>query len=153
MSKLIRLAFTIWFIFSLLLLVSCSNVETINEKVSSQLLAQIKLRKEQIADPIPDRIEIMKNMGMRTDNLKIQRVFIHLNKKLSQSQIEEIVAMEIILYLDSWIPPVGGHSTGFILADMPIDKLQALSEKDYVVRLDTAERLLEPQHGSQPQGR
>jgi len=59
--------------------------------------------------------------------------------------------MNIVLYLDSWIPPVGAHSTGFILADMPIDKLEALAKKDYVVTVDTAERQLEPQAGSQPQ--
>ncbi|GAG08549.1 unnamed protein product, partial [marine sediment metagenome] len=34
----------------------------------------------------------------------------------------------------------------FIVADMPIDKLQELAEKDYVVKLDTAERVLEPQN-------
>ena len=59
--------------------------------------------------------------------------------------------MGITPYPDSWIPPVGAHPTGFIMADMPINKLEALAEKDYVVRLDTAERVLEPQDGNQPQ--
>ena len=93
----------------------------------------------------------MKNMGMRIDNLEIQRIFIHLNEELSQSQIEELKAMGVTLYLDSWIPPVGAHPTGFILADMPIDKLEELARKDYVVRLDTAEQMLQPQGSSQPQ--
>ena len=151
MSKFIRLIITFSFVLSILLPVSCSNAETIDEKVSSQLLAQVNLRKEQMADPASDRLGIMKSMGMRVDNLEIQRIFIHLSQELNPSQIEELESMGITLYLDSWIPPVGKHPTGFILADMPVDKLEALAEKNYVVRLDTAERQLEPQAGSQPQ--
>jgi len=90
-------------------------------------------------------------MGLRVDNLEIQGIFIHLGQELNPAQIEELEAVGIALYLDSWIPPIGEHSTGFILADMPVDKLEALAEKNYVVRLDTAERLLEPHSGSQPQ--
>ncbi len=151
MSRLFILITSVSLILPMLLPVSCANTDTINEKVSSLLLTQINLRKEQIAEPTPERLEMMKTMGMRVDNLEIQRIFIHLNKEPSQSQIVELEAMGITLYLDSWIPPVGAHPTGFILADMPIDKLEALAAKDYVVRLDTAERQLEPQNGSQPQ--
>ena len=133
------------------LLASCSNSEMVNDKVSSLLLAQVNLREEQIADPTSDRLEIMKNIGMRVNNLEIQRIFIHLSQELNASQIEELESMGITLYLDSWIPPVGAHPTGFIIADMPIDKLNELADKDYVVRLDTAERQLEPQSDSQPQ--
>ncbi len=151
MSKFITLIITIALVFSLLLPVSCSSADTINEKVSSLLLAQVNLRKEQIANPTADRLEIMKNMGMRVDNLEIQRIFIHLSQELNTTQIKELESMSIILYLESWIPPVGTHPTGFILADMPVDKLEALAKKDYVVRLDTAEQVLEPHGGSQPQ--
>jgi len=122
-----------------------------DEKVSSQLLTQVNLRKEQIADPTSDRLKLMKNMGMRVDNLEIQRIFIHLSQELNTSQIEELESMGIVLYLDSWIPPVGAHPTGFILADMPIDRLEELAGKDYIVRLETAEQMLEPTNGSQPQ--
>ena len=151
MSKFVGLIIAISFVFSALLPISCSNTETIKEKVSSQLLAQVELRKEQIAEPTADRLQLMNNMGMKVDNLEIQRVFIHLAQELNVSQIEELESMSIVVYGDSWIPPVGAHPTGFILADMPIDKLKALTQKDYVVRLDTAERQLEPQAGSQPQ--
>ena len=151
MSKFITLIITIALVFSLLLPTSCSSADTINEKVSSLLLTQVNLRKEQIANPTSDRLEIMKNMGMRVDNLEIQMIFIHLSQELNTSQVEELEAMGLTLYLDSWIPPVGTHPTGFLIADMPVDKLEALAEKDYVVRLDTAEQMLEPHGGSQPQ--
>ncbi len=153
MSKLPVLIIATSLIFLTLPPTSCtgSDNETMNKKVSSQLLTQVNRRKEQLANPTPDRLEIMKNMGMNVDNLEIQRIFIHLTRELSPSQIKEIAAMGITLYLDSWIPPVGDHPTGFILADMPVDKLETLAEKDYVVKLETAERQLQPQNTAQPQ--
>jgi len=136
---------------SVLLITSCSNTEAVNEKVSAQLLMQINLRKAQIADPNQDRLEVMQNMGMKVDNLEMQQIFIHLSQKLSEAQVTELEAMGITLYLDSWIPPVGAHPTGFIIADMPVDKLDALTAKDYVVRLETGEQIDKPHGGDQAQ--
>jgi len=132
---------------------SCATPEEdmVNEKVSSQLLTQINLKGEQLADPTPERLEIMKTMGMNTDNLKIQRIFIHSLQALSPSQIEEIEALGITIYPDSWIPPVGSHPTGFVLADMPLDSLNKLTQFEYVARLETAERQFQPQNGATPQ--
>ena len=150
MSKFPVLIIGISLILSILLSVSCtrSDSDTINEKVGSQLLTQVNLRLEQIDNPTTERLEIMKNMGMRVDNLEIQRIFIHLSQKLNTSQIEELEAMGIILYTDSWIPPVGAHPTGFILADMPVEVLGELADKEYIVNLDTAEVELQPQSGN-----
>lgn len=153
-SKRVILLFTIGLVFSMLSAVSCSETETdnhVSEKASSQLLAQVTLRREQIAEPSSDRLELMKNMGMMVDKLEIQRIFIHLTQALNNSQIAELESMGITVYLDSWIPPVGAHPTGFLIADMPVDKLEELAEKDYVIELDTAERTLQPQNGFKPQ--
>jgi hypothetical protein len=114
-------------------------------KASTLLLLQIDLREKQLAAPTAERLKQMQAMGMRTENLGVQRVFIHLAQEPTAGQIDELEAMGIILYPDSWIPATGGHPTGFMVADMPIDKLDELEGKDYVVRLDTAEQLLEPQ--------
>jgi hypothetical protein len=114
-------------------------------KASALLRLQIDLREQQLAAPTPERLEQMKAMGMRTENLGMQRIFIHLAQEPTAQQIDELEAMGIIPYPDSWIPPVSGHPTGFIVADMPVDKLAELASKDYVVQLDTAEQVTEPQ--------
>ncbi len=93
----------------------------------------------------------MQNMGMNTDTLESQKIFIHLEKPLESSQIEELNGIGLTLYHGTWIPPVGAHPTGFLTVDMPVDSLGALAAKDYVVKIDTAERVLEPQNGFQPQ--
>jgi len=123
------------------------EIEIKTGKASALLLLQIDLKEKQLAAPTPERLEQMKAMGMRTENLGMQRIFIHLAQEPTAQQIDELKAMGITPYSDSWIPAVGGHPTGFIVADMPVDKLDELAGKDYVVRLDTAEQVSEPQAG------
>lgn len=150
LNNFLRLIIAISFIILVLLLISCTNTETINEKVSGELLTQINLKSEQIANPSSERLEIMKNMGMIVDNLENQRIFIHLERELNDAQVKELKNLGLTLYLDSWIPPVGAHVTGYIIADMPIEVLGELAEIEYITRLDTAEQQLQPQAGSLP---
>jgi len=116
-------------------------------KVSALLSLQVdaKLRCQQIP-PTADELSMMQAGGMNTEDLDMQRVFIHLAQEPAAEQLDEMEAMGIIPYPDSWIPPVGEFPTGFIVADMPVDKLGTLTGRDYIVQLDTAEQLLEPQN-------
>ncbi|MBI4283332.1 MAG: S8 family serine peptidase [Chloroflexi bacterium] len=82
--------------------------------------------------------------GIRLEDLNKQRAFIHFNQPPTQAQIAELTADNLTLHSDSWIPPVGNHPTGFLVADMPVDKLGAVAAKPYVARLETAETVLEP---------
>lgn len=139
-------------ILILLLLVSCLDTkETANEKISSALLTQVNLKKEQIEHPSEERLNLIKEMGMNVDNLENQLIFIHLKQKLTKPQVTELQNIGLILHMDSWIPPVGAHLTGYIIADMPVDALDELANREYIIKLDTAERVLEPQVGSGPQ--
>jgi len=79
-------------------------------------------------------------------SLSTQRIFIYLAEPPGQPQIAELEALGLNLHLDSWIPSTDTHPEGFITADMPVDKLDELAGKDYVVRLDSAERLAQPQN-------
>ena len=148
-----RLLFRTVIAFLILLLfilpASCSDTETTaSEKISSLLLTQVNLRLEQIDDPTTERLEMMRNMGMMVDNLDKQRVFIHLERELNDAQVKELQTLGLTLYLDSWIPPVGAHPTGYIIVDMPINVLEELADKEYIVSLDTAEVELQPQTSS-----
>jgi len=117
---------------------------TPNQKASSLLLLQIELRQQQIANPTPERLQQMKNMGMNVDNLDIQRIFIYLAQPITPAQAQELQATGITLYPDSWIPPTDEHREGFLVADMPIDKLDELAARDYILRLDSAEKVAKP---------
>jgi hypothetical protein len=120
------------------------EVEIKAAKATALLLLQIDLRQQQLADPTPERLEQMKAMGMRTENLEVQRIFIHFAREPTAEQLDDLEAMGITPYPDSWIPSAEGNTAGFIVADMPIDRLGELAGKDYVVQLDTVEQVLEP---------
>jgi hypothetical protein len=120
------------------------EVEVEATKATSRLLLQVNLRRQQLSDPKPERLEQMQEMGMNTEDLEIQRVFIYLVKEPTAEQLGELEALGIIPYPDSWIPSAGGPSAGFMAADMPIDRLDELAGKVYIIKLDTAEQALEP---------
>ena len=114
-------------------------------KISPLLQVQVNLRREQLTNPTSERLAQMQAQGMKVSDLNIQRIFIYLNQNLTSTQSDDLQALGIVVYPDSWIPPVGNHPTGFILADMPIDALETLAAKDYVMKLDTAEVQSKPQ--------
>lgn len=128
-----------------MLVLGCPQDGAVQAKASYDLLQQVSLRKQQIARPTAETLARMKELGMRTEPLNVQRVFIYLTGPLTAEQSAELKAINVAVYPESWIPPVGSHQTGFLLADMPVDRLGALAAKDFVVRLDTAEKKLEPQ--------
>jgi clostripain len=116
-------------------------------KVSSLLALQVeaKMRYQQL--PLTAAAtSTMQASVMNSEDLETQRVFIHMAQEPTARQLKELEALGIIPYPESWIPPVGEFPTGFIVAEMPVDKLGALADKDYITRLDTAEQLLEPQN-------
>jgi hypothetical protein len=126
-------------------LAGCSSSPEANAKASSALLAQVYLRQQQVAAPTAARLEEMRAMGMQTENIPTQRVFIYLSQPLTPARLAELQSLGVTAYPESWIPPVGNNPTGFVLADMPVGSLDSLAAKDYVIRLDTAERQLQPQ--------
>jgi hypothetical protein len=132
---------------------SCDGSSTplVTDKMSGALAAQVTLRQAQIENPTPEGLQAMHDLGMNTANLSIQKVFIYLKEMLTPAQTRELEDMRITVYPDSWIPPLSNHPTGFLVADVPVGKFPELSQKDYVIRLDTAERQLQPQNGAGPQ--
>jgi hypothetical protein len=125
--------------------VACAEKEDYMHKVSGVLLQQVDLRKEQMASPSEERLTQMKDMGLIMHDLNVQLVFIYVNGAFSLQEEKELVDMGVKVHADSWIPPVGSHPYGFYIAEMPVEKLEVLAAKDYIIKLDTAERQSLPQ--------
>ncbi len=120
--------------------VACAQKEDYMHKVSGVLLQQVDLRKEQMASPSGERLTQMKDMGLILHDLNVQLVFIYVNGAFSLQEEKELVDLGVKVHADSWIPPVGSHPYGFYIAEMPVEKLEGLVAKDYIIKLDTAER-------------
>ena len=124
----------------------------LEEKAGGLLIMQIDLRRQQMANPSAERLEKMESMGMNTNPIDIQQVFIHFEHKPNTSQVEELGSLGITLSLDSWIPPAGNYPDGYLQARMPVESLENLVAKDYVTRVNTAEEQSFPQGGNLPGG-
>ncbi|MEN8614416.1 hypothetical protein ABFB09_03900 [Dehalogenimonas sp. THU2] len=136
----------------LLALASCFSTgpdQQLTEKASLELISQMNLRLSQLEQPTETRLDEMLAQGMNVDDLRLQRLYIYLTGPLDPSQITDLHELGITLYMNSWIPPVGAHPYGFLIADAPVDALEELAAKAWVVKLDTAEGIIQPQAGPQ----
>jgi subtilisin family serine protease len=118
-------------------------------KISSILKAQVEAKLDiKENGPLADNeISVLRPMleeGQGPSALTGQKVYIYCEEKPDSAKISELEAMGLTVYPDTWIPPVMSHPAGFLQADMPLDKLDEVAVKDYVVRLDTAERVFYP---------
>jgi hypothetical protein len=138
-------AVLIFILVTILGTVSCDAKMDYMSKVSGTLLEQVELRREQIVSSNAERLKQMQDMGLSTGDLNKQLVFIYIKEPLSAMQSEDLSALGVKVHADSWIPAVGSHPLGFFIAEMPVDKLEALAARDYIARLDTAERQSLPQ--------
>ena len=127
-----------------------------SSKISSLLALQVETKLRLSQGELPEAMANIlklsqqgnqpKTSSPHTGNLTTQRLFVHLAEPPTQLQIRQLQTLGITLYPDSWIPPLGNHPTGFLIADMPLDKLNELAARDYVLSLDSAERTAQPQN-------
>jgi subtilisin family serine protease len=120
-------------------------------KISSSLSLHIKMktRSSGISEDTDSRQEDLADInsdGAEIEVSSCEKVFLYFNQFPTDYQIDELNSLGVIVYPDTWIPPVGNHPAGFILADMPLDKLNSLAEKNYLVKMDTAEKESNPQN-------
>lgn len=115
-------------------------------KISGLLQVQTQLRYSYREKPTPERLKTMRDMGMRVAETDKQMVYLHTKRKLSTSKIASLKRVGVIVYEDSWIPPLKNHPTGYVIASMPIDQLHSLARKTFIVKLDTAEQTLLPKN-------
>jgi subtilisin family serine protease len=122
---------------------------TANTKVSSLLSLHVKIKLSQVENspqgtikaPVLEPQVIGENTPVNNE-----QVFLRFSREPSAAQLSELSSSGVTVYPDSWIPPAGNLKTGFVLADMPVDKLDFLASKSYILSLDTAEQSLTPQN-------
>ncbi|MDV2990131.1 MAG: S8 family serine peptidase, partial [Dehalogenimonas sp.] len=85
-------------------------------------------------------LRILEATGMPNPSIHNQKIFLYFNEMPGPGQLAELTSMGVIVNADSWVPPVGVHPNGFLTADAPVDKITELAEKNYVAKMDTAER-------------
>ncbi len=75
----------------------------------------------------------------------MKRVFIYMITRPTSEQQAELESLGVVLYPESWIPPVGDHPSGYFLAEVPGDMLDRVVAEEFILKLEDADRPLEPQ--------
>lgn len=121
---------------------------TLEKKISGRLLLQVQLRNSYLEQPTPERLSAMQKMGMKIFPAEVdkQLVYMHVKRKLSTSRLSSLKKLGVMVYEDSWIPPVENHPIGYVMARMPVSRLYDLAVKTYVVKLETAEQVFLPKN-------
>jgi subtilisin family serine protease len=128
--------------------IRAADLKTQGSKISSFLAFRIDLKKK-IEQSEASRVEMpsadIKSLGEMT-RLGNEKVFIYFAKPPTTKQVNELGALGVEVYPDSWIPPVGDFPNGFVLADIPIENIDSVATRNYIHRIDSAEQLSEPQN-------
>ncbi len=115
-----------------------------SKKISPLLAAQLDIKQSHLADPLNFSLDKFANLGIRSNYPDRQRVYLFFREYPSDPLISELESLDGKIILDSWIPALENHPYGFILAEFPITQINTLARKEYIFRLETAERLLFP---------
>jgi len=131
-------------------ILSGNNYESKDEsksKITGLLYQQIEDKTQYLKNPpIDHEIDITKAIENKKEQLLKQKIFLYFTQKPYNKQIEELEDLGVSIDLASWIPPLNNHPFGFLTADMPIDKLEEIADKEYIKMIDTAEQIYEPQN-------
>jgi subtilisin family serine protease len=112
-------------------------------KVGNLLATRIKIKTELTAQTAAPALSDASKSDLKAsgelNNTNSEKIYIYFSQQPSTAQINELRSLGVTVYPESWIPPVGNHPNGFVLAEMPVDKLDSLAARSYVTALDTAE--------------
>ncbi|MCX8126434.1 MAG: S8 family serine peptidase, partial [Dehalococcoidia bacterium] len=120
-------------------------------KLSSFLDLRLRAKQAMTVQPMTLRRTISAigaDRGILTadDSPNREKIYIYFAQKPTSKQVSELAAIGVTVYPDSWIPPVGNHPHGFVLADAPVDRIADLAARADIVRMDSASQTFYPQN-------
>jgi subtilisin family serine protease len=113
-------------------------------KMGALLSYQLALKQEFLAHPDFSVAQALSaSAGSRWDPRR-QRLFVYLDRTPDLRLLQQIQSAGITPYPETWVPPVGIHPMGVMLADAPTDRVMELASMEEVARLETAELVFWP---------
>ena len=97
-----------------------------------------------LEDPTDRNLKLMTGFGLPADTDPELKVFLHFTEPPSGKLRDELRSRVSKLYDYTWLPPVGAHRTGIMLALVKASMIRGLLKNGLVVRVTAAYRQLEP---------
>lgn len=131
------------FVFVLSLVTGQANAgKDVDEKLSAKLRQQMAEKNDYTAKPSHEKLKTLKSLGLQ--EMESHVVFLHFTKEPSTRQLKALTRSGVKVFDNSWIPPVGKHTTGFMTAKIPIGVIRKVAGKSFIRRIETAEQVLMP---------
>ncbi|MFZ1517933.1 MAG: S8 family serine peptidase [Ignavibacteriaceae bacterium] len=84
------------------------------------------------------------NPGIEDEKLDHILLTIYFDEKPAPSELNRIENIGVELFPESWIPAMQNHPYGFMIAKVPVDNVNTLLSENFVIKIGSAETLLEP---------
>ncbi|MDP8228229.1 MAG: S8/S53 family peptidase [Candidatus Electryoneaceae bacterium] len=111
--------------------------------LDATLTRDLFLIEQMNADPSPNNIKRMKALGLSQSDDPLLRIFLHFPRypALLQAELER---RNVKLFPHTWLPLVGAHKTGYLLAEARASVIRGLADDRLPQRISAAYRQLEP---------
>ena len=113
---------------------SIIELELASKIASSEVFEQLKEKK------------YLKQLNPEVADEKLDYILltIYFSEKPSVDKMLNFENAGAELFPESWIPPLENHPYGFMIAKVPVDKVNALLSENFVIKVGSAETMLEP---------
>lgn len=108
------------------------------------LVRDLHLIERYQADPCTKNLARLKACNLPLESDPVLKVFLHFVNQPDSKRINNLREKAVRLYEDSWIPQVGAHHTGFLLAYVKASQIKVLLKEVLVRRVTAAYRQLQP---------
>jgi|GEM_PF-1303067 len=133
-----------WLLVCVCLFALAGNTQAGGNKLDAQLTQDLFMIERNANEPGSYSTDLLHQAGTPIGSNPVMKVFVHLTMPLDGS-IQLLLDQYVVEhYPSSWIPPVGAHTSGFLLCLVASDRIRALAEQDWVVRISSAYRQLKP---------
>lgn len=118
------------------------DLSGINTRISSEVIK--KAGSGRLIKVFEERMNPPAVQSLNSESSSLIPLIIYSESEPSGSEINQLKQYGAVLSPSSWIPPVKGHSKGFLIAEVPAENLEAVLSLSFVQKADVADALSVP---------
>lgn len=144
MKKLFLAAFVVYLLFSGSPVNAADSRKQPTGKIDLFLARDLLLIENYRSNPTKANLERLKNYGVPAEMDPVLLVCLHIDPIQGKGNFTRIESRVEEIFPYTWLPPVGAHKTGFVLANVKSSSIRELIADDEVKRVTSAYRKLKP---------
>ena len=121
------------------ILVPSENIITVRSEFESKVASSEVFRL--LNEKAQRKLQKTNNVS---EDLNTVLLNLYFEEKPSFDKIQILENSGIKVYPNTWIPPLENHPLGFLIAKVPIDKVDTLLSNSFVLKISSAETVFEP---------